>query len=205
MIGLFYWNEVKKEKQKTKSFKRELAEWALLLGTIAVLYATGLHVPVIGNLQRVLLWTGLITPETNLENVKKASYTLPLLSMDENTTLTLKEFENKTIFLNFWATWCPPCIAEMPNIHALYQDVANDSIQFVMVSLDEDFNKARSYINRKGYTFPVYFLNGRKPATYNSTVVPTTYVISPEGNIVSERKGMANYNTSKFKEFLRSF
>jgi thiol-disulfide isomerase/thioredoxin len=119
--------------------------------------------------------------------------------------MTLEEFKGKTIFLNFWATWCPPCIAEMPNIQALYESVHSDSIEFVMVSLDEDHQKARDYLNRKEYNFPVYFLNGRKPGTYSSSVVPTTYVISPDGKIVTERRGMANYNTSGFKDFLRSF
>lgn len=192
--------------KKKKSTQRDLIEWGVLLSTIALLYFTGLHVPVVGNLQRVLLWTGLMTPDTEQEQIdaRSANYNLPLLSLDDDA-FNLDRFKGKTIFLNFWATWCPPCIAEMPNIQSLYDEVQSDSIQFVMVSLDEDHQKARDYLSRKEYTFPVYFLNGRKPGTYNSTVVPTTYVISPDGDIVTERRGMANYNTSTFKKFLRSF
>tara|TARA_R110002124_G_scaffold287092_2_gene470423 strand:+ start:6040 stop:6651 length:612 start_codon:yes stop_codon:yes gene_type:complete len=192
--------------EKKPAFKKELIEWGLILGVIATLYFTGLHVPVIGNLQRVLLWTGLMSPDTELneKDIKSANYNLPLLTISGDE-LSMQEFRGKTIFLNFWATWCPPCIAEMPNIQALYEEVKSDSIQFVMVSLDEDHQKAKDFIDRKKYSFPVYFLNGRKPGAYNSTVVPTTYVISPDGNIVTERRGMANYNTSGFKEFLRSF
>ncbi|MFY0684698.1 MAG: TlpA family protein disulfide reductase [Balneola sp.] len=192
--------------KKKKSVQRELIEWGVLLSTIALLYFTGLHVPVVGNLQRVLLWTGLMTPDTEQGQIdaRSANYNLPLLSLDDDA-FKLERYKGKTIFLNFWATWCPPCIAEMPNIQSLYEDVQSDSIQFVMVSLDEDHQKARDYLSRKEYTFPVYFLNGRKPGTYNSTVVPTTYVISPDGDIVTERRGMANYNTSTFKKFLRSF
>lgn len=191
---------------KKRSVNRELIEWGAILGVVGVLYFSGLHVPVIGNLQRVLLWTGLMSPDTEQknDNFRKANYNIPLITLDGND-FELEEFKGKTIFLNFWATWCPPCIAEMPNIQALYESVENDSIQFVMVSLDEDHQKARSYLERKEYTFPVYFLNGRKPGTYDSSVVPTTYVISPSGEIVMERRGMANYNTSGFKEFLRSF
>lgn len=197
----------KKPSTKKKfTLKKELIEWVLILGLIAVLYLTGLHVPVIGTLQRTLLWTGLMSPNTELneKDYRSANYNLPLLTFDGETS-SLKQFEGKTIFLNFWATWCPPCIAEMPNIQSLYEDVDSDSIQFVMVSLDEDHQKAQEYLERKNFTFPVYFLNGRKPGTYNSSVVPTTYVISPQGDIVTERIGMANYNTSRFKEFLRSF
>ena len=195
-----------KQPKKKRSVKRELIEWGAILGIVGVLYFSGLHVPVIGNLQRVLLWTGLMNPDTELNDgdTKKANYNIPLVSLDENE-FEFEELKGKTIFLNFWATWCAPCIAEMPNIQSLYETVQSDSIQFVMVSLDEDHQKATEYLTRNEYTFPVYFLNGRKPGIYNSSVVPTTYVISPSGEIVLERKGMANYNTSGFKEFLRSF
>lgn len=190
---------------KKKPFKRDLIEWAVILGIIATLYLTGWHTEIIGNLQRVLLWTGVMTPDTEMEanQVRDAQFDMPLLTLAGERT-TLQQFKGETIFLNFWATWCPPCIAEMPNIQALYDEVQSDSIHFVMVSLDEDPQKATNFIERKGYTFPVYFLTGRKPGVYNSTVVPTTYIISPEGKIVSERRGMANYHTSAFKEFLLS-
>lgn len=175
-----------------------------MLGIAATLYLTGLHTEVIGNLQRVLLWTGLMTPNIEMEqaDIKNARYNMPMVSLD-GESYSLADFKGKTIFLNFWATWCPPCIAEMPNIQALYENVASENIVFVMVSLDEDHEKARAYMKRKKYTMPVYFLTGSKPGVFNSTVVPTTYVISPEGQIVSERRGMANYNTEEFQTFLR--
>lgn len=193
----------KKSSKKKKSWKKELAEWAVFLTIIGALYFSGLHVPVIGNLQRVLLWTGLMSPNTEVvqEDVVSANYNLSLLTVANEQT-SLKAFEGKTIFLNFWATWCPPCIAEMPNIQALYEEIDSDNIKFVMVSLDEDFSKAQNFIKKKDYTLPIYFLNGRKPSVYNSTVVPTTYVISPEGKIVLERRGMADYHSVKFKTFL---
>ena len=80
----------------------------------------------------------------------------------------------------------------------------NEDIVFVMLSLDEDPKVAQAFLERKEFTMPVYFLTGRQPGVYNSTVVPTTYIISPEGNIVLEKRGMAKYNTSGFKDFLLS-
>lgn len=169
------------------------------------LYVTGLHTEVIGGLQRVLLWTHILTPSTEIDDAKIeiAEYNIPLLTLDEQH-FSLYDFHGKTIFMNFWATWCPPCIAEMPNIQSLYDEISPDeNIEFVMVSLDDDIEKARAFMKRKGFTMPAYFLNGGLPAIYNSGVVPSTYIISPEGEIVSERRGMANYNTQKFKQFLR--
>jgi len=203
---IFKHHIIKKKEKKKKGFKRELIEWGAILSVLGILYVTGLHTEVIGGLQRVLLWTGIITPNIEMEDtdIVDASYNLPLLTLDEDQ-FSFSEFKGKTVFLNFWATWCPPCIAEMPNIQALYDDIDdNENIVFVMVSLDEDKDKARSFLKRKDFTMPVYFLNGRKPGVYDSSVVPTTYIISSKGKIVSERRGMANYNTRKFKKFLRS-
>lgn len=192
--------------QKKKSFfsKRDLIEFGVIAGVAAFLYLMGWHTEVIGTLQRGLLATGIIRPDITVDEseFQRANYNMPLLSMDGDR-MSLQDFEGKTIFLNFWATWCPPCIAEMPNIQKLYEDFENrEDIVFVMLSLDEDPEKARSFMDRKEFTMPVYFLLGRKPGVYDSTVVPTTYVISPDGNIVMEKRGMANYNTASFRAFL---
>lgn len=197
---------VEQEKKEPNKFKRAIIEWTTILGVFGILYFTGLHTEVIGGLQRVLLSTGILRPDTEIDasDFQKASFNMPMITINGDRT-SLKEYEGKTIFLNFWATWCPPCIAEMPNIQDLYEDISeNESIVFVMLSLDEDHEKARSFVERKEFTMPVYFLQGRQPGVYNSTVVPTTYVISPEGNIVLEKRGMAKYNTSGFKDFLLS-
>jgi len=195
------------DEQKTskKSLRRELIEWALILGIPLVLWLTGLHTEVLGRVQQVVLWTGLIQPDVEVpaEEQETAGYNMQLLSMDGDTRIGLEAFRGKVIFLNYWATWCPPCIAEMPNIQSLYEEYRDDDrIQFLLVSLDEDREKARSFIQRKEFTFPVYYLASRRPKSLQSTVIPTTYVIDRNGRIATSRRGMANYNTERFKEFL---
>lgn len=192
------------EKKKGGRLKREVVEIAVFLSIAGFLYAMGWHTEVIGTLQRGILATGIFRPNVSVEETDfiKAEFNMPLITLDGNRT-NLRKFEGKTIFLNFWATWCPPCIAEMPNIQKLYTDFQDaEDIVFVMLSLDEDPEKARAFMERKEFTMPVYFLAGRQPGVYNSTVVPTTYVISPDGYIVTEKRGMANYNTTSFREFL---
>ena len=168
------------------------------------MYATGYHTEVIGKLQSALLYTGILQPDTNesIAHGTQADYNMPLLTIDGNQT-SLSEFEGKTIFMNFWATWCPPCIAEMPNIQQLYDGLENKDIVFVMASLDQDPQKAWDFVVRKGFTFPVYSVIA-KPPVYDASVVPTTYVISPQGEIVMKHQGMAKYDTDSFREFLRA-
>ncbi|MEX0723101.1 MAG: TlpA disulfide reductase family protein [Gracilimonas sp.] len=194
----------KETKAKTSSFKKELVQWSIIFLIGAGLYATGYHTEVIGKMQSVLLYTGILQPDTeeSIIHGNKADYNMPLLTLDGERT-SLSKFEGKTIFMNLWATWCPPCIAEMPNIQRLYDDIDDENIVFVMASLDQDPQKAWDFVARKGFTFPVYSVIA-KPRIYDSSVVPTTYVISPEGDIVMEHRGMAKYDTDDFKAFLKA-
>lgn len=182
-----------------KSYKRELIEWGVIVLVGVTLYATGWHTEVLGQLQRVVLATGIVTPDLD-EPAVPARYDFELTRAD-GRQVSFQEFEGKTVFLNFWATWCPPCIAEMPDIEDLYEKTG-DKVAFVMISLDEDPEKAKQFIQRKDLDLPVYFLASQLPSVYNPRSIPTTYVLSPEGRIEMTRHGMAKYDTKQFREFL---
>lgn len=201
-----------KEKKK-KTLRRSLIEYGIIAVVALTLYATGLHTEVIGFMQRGILATGLITPKIETPHQSEAEdetsssstavpadFNLTLMDEDGNTH-SLADFKGKPIFMNMWATWCPPCIAEMPNIHKLYKEVGAD-VAFIMVALDDDFETAKEFNTRKGFNLPIFKLQSRRPPMYQSTTVPTTYVISAKGELMLTHKGMSNYNTAKFKQFL---
>ena len=181
--------------------KRELVEWIVLLSIVGIVYFGGWHTEVVGRIQQVVLSTGVLSPNY-LDSEKEADYQF-LLEDIEGNQVSFNEFENKVTFINFWATWCPPCIAEMPDIHSLYQK-RKDEVAFVMISLDKDRQKARDYIAQKEYDFPVFFLKSSLPSTYNTQAIPTTYVLDKNGKIQVENSGMAKYNTEKFNQMLTS-
>lgn len=132
---------------------------------------------------------------------KEADFNLNLIDRKGNIS-SLKELKGKVIFLNMWATWCPPCIAEMPSIDKLHEEMG-DGVAFVILSLDKDFEKAKAFDKRKGYDLPIYTLAGNLPSMYNSSAIPTTYVIDAAGNLRLTHEGMADYNDSEFKKFLK--
>lgn len=188
-----------------KSKRRNIIEWTLLLGIPALLYITGLHTEVIGKIQQVALSTGIIKPDlaAPTETVEKGElYNFALEGIDGRPFL-LESYKGKVIFMNFWATWCPPCIAEMPGIDALYKTTASEDIVFLMISLDEDFSKAEKFVEKKGYDFPVYKVRSQIPIPLRSQSIPTTFIIAPDGNIAATHKGMADYNNPKVKDFLQ--
>jgi len=198
------------------SFFRRIPEWLIWLVILSSFYFSGWHTEVIGQVQRIILATGLIKPNIEPVNTTTSnhpdpvnktavlpvgSYNVSLRTLN-GETISMASLQGKVVFINFWATWCPPCIAEMPNIHQLYTQVKSDQIAFVMISLDDDPAKAQKFIRKKGFTFPVYFLNGVLPPVYASQVIPTTFVLSPTGQIVVRKEGMASYDNQEFRDFL---
>lgn len=191
-----------------KWWKSELTSWFILCTVILTVYLTGLQTEVIGRMQQVVLSTGVITP--SIDKSLNATYTeLPIVHDFPLVTLSgekanVKNFAGKVVFVNLWATWCPPCIAEMPSIHKLYKKVDTTQIKFVMVSIDEEIEKAKKFVNKKEYTFPVYTLQNGLPTAFETNSIPSTFVIAPDGKIVMRKEGMAKYDTNEFKEFLTS-
>jgi len=194
----------KKQQEKLTGWKRMLVEWVVIFSIFGFIYLMGWHTEVIGRLQQGLLWTGLIQADTELTEGERAviDYNMPLITFSGQPA-NLEDFKGKVIFLNFWATWCPPCIAEMPGIQSVYEEYSgNNEIAFLMISLDEDINNARQFLEDRDYTFTGYRLNGIRPELFRSEIIPTTYVINKEGVLVAKKEGMANYDTSRFKNFL---
>jgi thiol-disulfide isomerase/thioredoxin len=185
-----------------KKVRKELIEIGLFLGVIAIIYLTGLQAEIAGFLQRGIMLTGLhnASVETPIEQVP-ANLDFEVKTL-EGESLQIASLKGKTIFINFWATWCPPCIAEMPAIESLWQENKNDNIVFLLISTDDEMQKIKSFIDRKDFTFPVYQLTEALPASFNASAIPATFVVSPEGKLVYKHVGIANYHTSEFSDFL---
>jgi len=191
------------DKGKKKKVKRDIIEWAVIISIGVILYLTGLHTQVIGAIQGLILKTGILKPETD-HVIDQADYDFELADQKGNI-LHGSTLRGQVLFINLWATWCPPCIAEMPDISRLYSEIQEeDSIKFIMITLDVDFSKAIRFIDKKGFDFDIYQFASPIPDVYSSQVIPTTYVVSPDGNIVVKKEGMAKYNSKSFKNFLRS-
>lgn len=192
-----------------KKLKKNLIEYGLIAAVFLTLFITGLHTEVFGFLQRGILATGLMDPK--IEDRMKMASTTPSLGATLNIDLinskgekvNLEQFRGKVIFLNFWATWCPPCIAEMPGINNLYKETKGENVEFVMLSLDRNFEKAKEFRDKKGYKFEIYRASGPIPEKYSSSSIPTTYVIDTKGNLALTHLGMGDFDTKEFKKFLK--
>ena len=102
----------------------------------------------------------------------------------DGTTLTLSEEEGKVILLNFWATWCNPCVEEMPALQHLYDDYNASEVQILAIDCAETKGEVDGFISDNGYTFPfAYDENGAIGELYPTNGIPYTVIIDQKGNI----------------------
>jgi thiol-disulfide isomerase/thioredoxin len=193
---------------KTPGWKRGLIEWGIIFAIGAILYATGWHTEVLGTLQRGMLWTGLFDADTSkIENIdgpmlSDSDYRFTMETVD-GKTLLLNDFRGDVVLVNVWASWCPPCVAEMPTIETLYENVSSqDNIRFILLSMDEKHQKAVDFMERKDFAMPYYFPASPLPNQFRSQYLPTTYIISKEGQIVYKKEGIADYSSTNFAQWL---
>ena len=115
------------------------------------------------------------------------------------------DFQSKkgeVVLVNFWATWCPPCVAELPSLVELHEDY-RDKVVFAFVASDER-DKVTAFLEKKGYHLPVYFEASRTPDELLSKSIPATYIIDKSGKIVVDEKGAANWNSNPTRTLLDS-
>jgi thiol-disulfide isomerase/thioredoxin len=116
----------------------------------------------------------------------------------------LEEFGGKAIFLNVWATWCRPCVNEMPGIEKLYQRFKH-RIAFACVS-DEKIQTLREFRDRKGYSLPIYHSKaGTQPAEFQAGAIPASFIISRERRIELKHIGSADWSHETVAAFLETF
>jgi peroxiredoxin len=99
--------------------------------------------------------------------------------------VSLSEFKGKAVFLNFWATWCPPCKEEMPSMEKVYREQKGRGFEILAVSIDKGTTEIEAFKKEHGLTFTILHDPEMKvAAVYELAFVPTTYLIDRSGNVV---------------------
>ena len=115
--------------------------------------------------------------------------------------VSLEDLKGQVVFLNFWATWCPPCRNEMPSMEKLYQRMEGRAFTMLAVDLQENEDQVRSFVETAGYSFPVLLdPSGRTGAAYQVSGIPTTYIIDKRGNVLARVVGGREWHTPEIVE-----
>ena len=132
-------------------------------------------------------------------NEKKSSGNQLLLKSANGKLIDLESLKGKVVFLNFWATWCAPCIAEMPSINALHTEFKNNqNVVFLLVDVDGAIANSTKFMEDKSYRLPVYISAGEIDTALFHESLPTTLIFDKKGKMVYKTEGEANYNTKAF-------
>ncbi len=176
--------------------RNKLLDGLLILLLILFLFTpVGFHVKV-----QVNKWFSFSPTQLAQKDQKSlASYDWQLLDM-EGSRFNFGETRGKVVIVNFWATWCPPCVAEMPSFQQLYE-VYGNKVQFIFYANDEAA-RVQSFLNKKKYSFPVYLSGTRTPIELEHPSIPTTYIIDAHGNIVLKEVGAADWDSQTVYELL---
>ena len=122
----------------------------------------------------------------------------------EGKIVDLSALKGKVVFINFWATWCPPCIAEMPSINTLYHQFKDDKkVVFLMVDLDGNYAQSSAFMKKNGYDLPVYTPASEIPAAYFSGSLPATAILDQNGQLSFHHVGGADYSNPEVAEHIR--
>lgn len=105
----------------------------------------------------------------------------------------------KVVFVNFWASWCPPCRTEFPSIETLYSKFKdNPNVFFLMVNEDGDIEAGLGYLEKENFSVPFYRRSGTVPGEIYSGALPTTVVLDKSGKVRFHHTAFANYSSDKF-------
>ena len=105
------------------------------------------------------------------------------ITLSDGTAFKLSEQRGKVVLVNLWATWCPPCVAEMPDLQKLSEDYAEELV-VLGVNVGDTAEDAAAFMEENGYTYPVAMdTTGEVFAAYGVRAFPTTFMIDREGNV----------------------
>ena len=110
------------------------------------------------------------------------------------------QFQGKVLFVNIWATWCGPCVIEMPSIEKLYEQF-QDRVGFICIS-DESRQRISRFAEVREIDMPLYRINGHLPKAFESPAIPTTFIISAKGVLAYKYTGAADWSDPSVVDFL---
>lgn len=161
----------------------------------------------------------VVDPEKILEGYYYGVVDMPIVDFEledlEGNSVRLSDFKGKVVFLNFWATWCPPCREEMPHMQAFYEKYKDEDVVILAVNPNRTENrgvdnskkaeeKARKFVEEEAYTFPILLDRDDSVwAVYQQRGIPANYMIDKDG-IVKYLKPGAFLDMEEMEAFAKA-
>ena len=127
-----------------------------------------------------------------------------ILKRLDGVEVMLGDYRGKWVFLNFWATWCPPCVWEMPAMEKFYQKFKKHDFTMLAISIDQgDPDKVRKFVTKYKLTFEIFHNpEGDVAKAFDVSELPATYIINPKGQIAVIASGAREWADEKVMDYL---
>jgi peroxiredoxin len=130
---------------------------------------------------------------------KAPEFTAPAL--DGEKSLSLGAYRGKVVYLDFWASWCPPCLTSLPLLEELRKEFPNEQFQILAVNVDQDPEKARAFLARTRVGYPsASDPKGRIPETFGIETMPTSFLIDRSGVVRHVHRGFRKGDVAGLRE-----
>ena len=125
--------------------------------------------------------------------------------MMDAKTVNLQDYRGRFVLLNFWATWCSPCLKEMPDLENAYNEMGQEKLVVLAVGMGESVEKIKAFFNKYGFTFPLLADNRMKiTKLYGVRNIPVTYLIDPDGVVLGRALGVRDWASPDLLAFIDS-
>ncbi len=123
---------------------------------------------------------------------------------EKNVAVNTADLKGKVVFMNFWATWCPPCRKEMPSIQTLYNRFKSDAnIVFLIIEIENDVEGTKKFLADGNLALPIYYPQDDIPREWLGGSIPTTVILDKNGKIAAKQEGMYDFATPAVEDFIK--
>ncbi|MBU3821389.1 TlpA family protein disulfide reductase [Flavobacteriaceae bacterium XHP0103] len=119
---------------------------------------------------------------------------------EKDVVFNFQNTQGNVVLVNFWATWCPPCIAEMPSLQSLFNDYQG-KVDFLFIT-SEDLEVIKPFMQKHDYTFSVYRPAENYPDYFNVSSIPRTFLIDKNGQIIIDETGANDWNSESVRSVI---
>ena len=124
----------------------------------------------------------------------------------EGRTWSLSELKGKVVFINFWATWCAPCISELPSMKNLYNTLPKDQFAMLAILYNDEVSNAKGFVEKLDITVPILLdADNRVGMQYGLTGVPETFILDKKGIIRELHRGPAEWDSTEVIQLIKEY
>lgn len=152
-----------------------------------------------GSTKSVDLWSAL-----GIEKIGPATPPIFKIENMSGEMTGLDAYKGNIVFLNFWATWCPPCVLEMPAMDSLYKTFKDQGLVVVAINDYEPRARVEKFLKTKDYSFPILIdPSGKVSEDFRAIALPYTFIINKEGFVIGKVIGMRDWSSPESVEFFK--